>query len=134
MAEHTRPVETEKHVEASPDVLPPPADPETNPEMAPDWPSHAKEELDKETEVLAKEQTKQSDIPEPEYPSMAKVIPIVAALYMAFFLVALVCLPLFHLCLCDPMSNQVLGPHHHRNRHPYHHRRLSLPRRRRLVR
>lgn len=42
-------------------------------------------------EKLEQTQTNQSDSPEPEYPPMAKVIPIVAALYAALFLVALVC-------------------------------------------
>ena len=46
--------------------------------------------LGEATEELGKMQTNKSDIPEPEYPSMAKVIPIVTSVYGAFFLVALV--------------------------------------------
>ncbi len=43
---------------------------------------------------LQERQTNKDELPEPEYPSRAKVIPIVAALYSAFFLVALVPQPL----------------------------------------
>lgn len=49
-------------------------------------------------EEMDKKQTNRSDA-EPTYPSTAKVIPIVLALYMSMFLVALVSpptLPLYH--------------------------------------
>ena len=78
--------ETHQELDASPDSIPVPANPETRQE---------KTELTsiEEKHDLEKKQTNKSDIPEPEYPPMVKVIPVVAALYMAMFLVALVCYP-----------------------------------------
>ena len=68
-----------------------PANPETMPEQLPIGPDaemaskHSKDSIKKVTE-------KEPFNPdaEPEYPSTRRVIPIVAALYMSFFLVALV--------------------------------------------
>lgn len=87
MDENSHCVDPEKSVEASLDPIPPPAHPETMPEKTGSLSSEDAQEREKT------EQTTQSDIPEPEYPSMAKVIPIVVALYSAFFLVALVLQP-----------------------------------------
>ena len=42
------------------------------------------------TEKLTSAKTNQSEA-EPEYPTLKKLIPTVIALYLAFFLVALVC-------------------------------------------
>lgn len=75
--------ELSERPETPPPSIPPPANPETMPENIETASSEGTEELERK-------QTNKSDMPEPEYPTMAKVIPIVAALYAAFFLVALV--------------------------------------------
>lgn len=68
-------------------------------------------------EGLTPSKTNQSEA-EPEYPSRKKLIPTVIALYLAFFLVALVC----YISLRDKAkSNQKIGPHNHCDRHPYNH-------------
>ncbi len=84
MDQHSHRADPEKKVEASLDSIPPPANPETMPEKTASPSSEDAQELE------MKKQTMKDDLPEPEYPSMAKVIPIVVALYSAFFLVALV--------------------------------------------
>jgi len=76
-------VDAEERLEAFPDPISSSARPERMPEKSESPPSGG-------AEALEKKQTDESDIPEPEYPSMAKVIPIAAALYSAFFLVSLV--------------------------------------------
>jgi len=83
MAEQPFPVDHKHAVEASLEPIPT----QTNPEMTPE---KMQSTVKEDTEELEKKQTNKSDIAEPEYPPMAKVVPIVAALYMAFFLVALV--------------------------------------------
>ncbi len=72
--------------EAPLDPIPPPALPETMLEKTEPPPSG--------NEESEKRPTQKDELPEPEYPSRAEVIPIVAALYSAFFLVALVPQPL----------------------------------------
>ena len=68
-----------------------PAIPETFPEQLPSGPDaemasrHSKSSIEK----APKDEPFDPDA-EPEYPSTRRVIPIVAALYMSFFLVALV--------------------------------------------
>ena len=52
------------------------------------------------TEVLTNAKTNQSEA-EPEYPTLKKLIPTVIALYLAFFLVSLVCHPF----PCKAMQN-----------------------------
>lgn len=84
MDQHSHRADPEKRVEASLDPIPPPAHPETMPEKTASPSSEDAQELE------MKKKTTKDDLPEPEYPSMAKVIPIVVALYSAFFLVALV--------------------------------------------
>lgn len=68
-------------------------------------------------EELTHAKTNQSEA-EPEYPTLKKLIPSAIALYLAFFLVALVD--------SHPVPYQTLlmlsGPHNHRNRYSYHHR------------
>ena len=53
------------------------------------------------TEALTDTKTNQSEA-EPEYPTLKKLIPSVIALYLAFFLVSLVC----HTFRCKPLQNQ----------------------------
>ena len=53
------------------------------------------------TEALTNAKTNRSEA-EPEYPTLKKLIPTVIALYLAFFLVALVC----HIWPCTPLQNQ----------------------------
>ena len=75
-----------KTFEGSLDPISAPVNAETMPEKLP-VPNGATDELEKK-------QTNKSDIPEPEYPPMIKIVPIIAAIYMTFFLVALVLHPL----------------------------------------
>ena len=82
MAEQPHHEDLKEKGETSLNPVAPPANPETMPEKI--------QATTEGTQELGKKQTNKSDIPEPEYPPMAKVIPAVAALYMAFFLVALV--------------------------------------------
>jgi hypothetical protein len=77
------------------------------------------------------------------YPPMREVIPIMLALCMAMFLYALVSttaaplqIPIAPQYLTHSVSstNSLTGPQHYRNYYPPDHRRIQLPRRRRLVR
>ena len=72
------------------------------------------------TEALTNAKTNQSEA-EPEYPTLKKLIPTVIALYLAFFLVALV----WH-TLPVPSNrvkaNHKIGSYNHRNRYTYNHR------------
>ena len=85
MDKHTSDLKPEKPVYSAP-----PANPETFPEL-PTGPDaemaskHSKSSLEKSS----KEEPFNPDA-EPEYPSTRRVIPIVIALYLSFFLVALV--------------------------------------------
>lgn len=67
-------------------------------------------------EKLEQKQTNRSDMEEPEYPPKAKVIPIVAALYAAFFLLALVRPPAPY--VHESMLMLSIGPYNHRHRIP----------------
>ena len=76
-------------------------------------------------EGLTHAKTNQSEA-EPEYPTRKKLIPTVIALYLSFFLVALVC----HTSparLYTVKTNGSSGPYNHRNRHPYNHGRIPFP-------
>lgn len=75
---------------------PPPGDQETMTE-------NIKQSHIEAAEGLTQSKTNQSDA-EPEYPSRKKLIPTVIALYLAFFLVALV----FHTNLSAPLQCQSL--------------------------
>ena len=77
---------TTEPLKPSPD-MPPPAHPGALPER---MDANLAEGSEDQEEELEKKQTNKSDIPEPEYPSFAKVIPIMASIYMTFFLIALV--------------------------------------------
>ena len=89
---------------------PPPADQETVAENI----KHSQVEA---AEGLTHAKTNQSEA-EPEYPTLKKLIPSVIALYLAFFLVALVCIgPSYNV-----KSNRRTGPHNHRNCYSYNHR------------
>lgn len=99
MAEKSHDAGSAKAVEPSLNPIPVPSNPETMPEKLPSSPEEGIEKLEKK-------QTNKSDIPEPEYPSTAKVIPIVAALYMTFFLVALVGQP-FHPLSSNPRLTMI---------------------------
>ena len=65
------------------DSVPPPAHPEAMPEKMDTSSAEGTEELEQK-------QTNKSDIPEPEYPSFAKVLPVMLSIYGSFFLIALV--------------------------------------------
>ena len=81
-------------------------------------------------EKLSKQET------EPEYPSLRRVIPIVAALYMCFFLVALVrcpTLPYVAPPRASTFANTCIGPHNHSHCCSSNNRRIPLPGRRRMV-
>lgn len=86
MGKHTSDLEPEKPVDSAP-----PANPETSPEQLPAGPDadmaskHSRNAIEKGS----KEEPFNPDA-EPEYPSTRRVIPIVIALYLSFFLVALV--------------------------------------------
>ena len=86
MGKHTSDLKPEKPVDSAP-----PANPETFPEQLPTGPDadmaskHSKNSIEKGS----KEEPFNPDA-EPEYPSTRRVIPIVIALYLSFFLVALV--------------------------------------------
>ena len=71
---------------------------------------------------------------EPEFPPLRKVVVIMLALYLSFFLVALVCLIFLFYCLWYTDLLLLLGPNHYRNCHPSDYRRLPLIRRCWLVR
>ena len=86
MGEHNSDVKPEKTVDCAT-----PANPETMPERLPirsDAEMASKHSGDSIEKVPEKEPFNPDA--EPEYPSTRRVIPIVAALYMSFFLVALV--------------------------------------------
>ncbi|KAK4695071.1 MFS transporter, DHA2 family, glioxin efflux transporter, partial [Lecanoromycetidae sp. Uapishka_2] len=85
MAESTHVTEPEEATEINMSTsTPPPANTETMAEKLPPSLSSEPEELSKvPTNKLEKHET------EPEYPSLRRLIPSVAAIYMAFFLVAL---------------------------------------------
>lgn len=74
--------------------IPPPGNEET---MA----TNIQESQVEAAEDLSHIKTNQSEA-EPEYPSTKKLIPSLVALYLAFFLVALVC----HTSLCIPLRSQ----------------------------
>ena len=86
MGKHTSDLKPEKPVDSAP-----PANAETFPDQLPTGPDtemaskHSKSSIEKGAE----EEPFNPDA-EPEYPSMRRVIPIVIALYLSFFLVALV--------------------------------------------
>lgn len=92
---------------------PPPGDQETVAE-------NIKQSQVEAAEGLAHAKTNQSEA-EPEYPTLKKLIPSVIALYLAFFLVALVCIislgPSYNV-----KPNRRTGPHNHRNCYSYNHR------------
>ncbi|KAL6716123.1 hypothetical protein ACLMJK_005689 [Lecanora helva] len=70
---------------SSPDPLPLPTNPETTLEKEPALTTEDKENA----EELGHTEISREETQEPEYPPMVKVLPIVAAVYMAFFLIAL---------------------------------------------
>lgn len=61
-----------------------------------------------------------------KYPPMRKVAVIMAALYMSFFLVALVNIPPSILAMPFTDANGNLGSNHHSYRNTAHHRRVPL--------
>ena len=74
-------------MDLSQEPLPPPTNPEAMPEKI--------QSLERvNSQQLQKKAINESDTPDPEYPTTRRVIPIVVSLYMAFFLVGLVGLPL----------------------------------------
>lgn len=84
-------VNPEKGVEASTISTPPPANPET---ILDNLPSHTDADMGWEERSVEKTTEKPPlNKAKQEFPSTKRVIPIVAALYMAFFLVALVSIP-----------------------------------------
>lgn len=85
MAEEEKNMEQAKAVETSSigSSRPPPGDQET-------VTGNMKQSQIEAAEGLTQSKTNQSEA-EPEYPSTKKLIPTVIALYLAFFLVALVC-------------------------------------------
>ena len=89
MADQPHHPDTHEVVATPRDALPQPMNPEAMPEKI-ILPDGKDQEMEQQ---LEKKQTNKSDIPEPEYPPLSKVIPIMAALYMTFFLVALVLHP-----------------------------------------
>jgi len=98
MGEETHTVEPVEALTLSKTIsIPPPANPETMVEkIHTSQPSETGKLSGPPMEKLTKQDT------EPEHPSMRRVIPIVAALYMAFFLVALVSRPNFQILkLCS---------------------------------
>ena len=130
MGEHVHEGTPEKGVDGPPASVSPPANQDT---MVEKLPSHRDAEIQSRSSMeRAREKPADKSNDEPEYPSIKRVIPIVAALYMAFFLVALVSPPQ------PPNStnrtNLAVGPHNHCNGHPSNNRRLPLPWRRWLVR
>ena len=86
MGKHTSDLKTEKPVGSSP-----PANPEAFPDKLPTGPDAemASKYSKNSIEKGSKEEPFNPDA-EPEYPSTRRVIPIVIALYLSFFLVALV--------------------------------------------
>lgn len=115
MAQEVGNVDSEKMTDTSSldSSIPPPANQET---IAANI-QQSKVEAD---EDLTHTKTNQSEA-EPEYPTRKKLIPSVIALYLAFFLVALVCCTSLNTPL-EVMADQSLGPHNHRNRYTYNHR------------
>lgn len=106
--------------------IPPPVNPETMAEKLPALQSSDSEELSKvPTNELEKQET------EPEYPSMRRVVPIVAALYMSFFLVALV---RSSFLLSQSCADMLVGSYNHSHCYPTNNRRLSFTRRCWMVR
>ena len=81
-----------------------------------------------------------ADDDDSKYPGARIVIPILGALYITMFLVALVSFPAWcHSCLHQPhlagdFNNLLLGQNHYCNCNPANHRRLPLHRRRGVVR